>query len=214
MNAQAARLMRREPSKGQPGPTRQRRPTGGRLNATVDWVDLIRRVAKDGDRDAFARLFEHFAPRVKGFLVKTGSDPETAEDIAQSTFVAVWRKAGQFDPKTAGISAWIFTIARNQRIDAARRSVRQERVLSAEATYQVDTAESPEQIHARNEDVALVTTALARLSEEQFTVVRLSFIEEKPHGEISVLLGIPLGTVKSRIRLAMTRLRDLLDEPK
>ncbi|MGO4513740.1 sigma-70 family RNA polymerase sigma factor [Bradyrhizobium sp. MOS001] len=180
----------------------------------MDWAYLIKRVANEGDRDAFARLFEHFAPRVKGFLVKTGSDPETAEDIAQSTFVAVWRKAGQFDPATAGVAAWIFTIARNQRIDAARRSVRQERALSAEATYEVDTADSPEQIHARNEDAALIAAALARLSEEQSTVVRLSFIEEKAHGEIATSLGIPLGTVKSRIRLAMNRLRELLDEPK
>jgi RNA polymerase sigma-70 factor (ECF subfamily) len=175
---------------------------------------LIRRVANEGDRDAFARLFEHFAPRVKGFLVKTGCDPETAEDIAQSTFVAVWRKAEQFDPATVGVAAWIFTIARNQRIDAARRSVRQERALSAEVTYEVDTAGSPEQIHARNEDAALIAGALARLSEEQSTVIRLSFIEEKAHGEIASSLGIPLGTVKSRIRLAMNRLRELLDEAK
>lgn len=213
VNAQAAWLTLTEPSGAQPGPIRQLRLTGERLKATVDWVDLIRRVATDGDRNAFARLFEHFGPRLKGFLIKTGSDPETAEDIAQSTFVAVWRKAGQFDPASSGAAAWIFTIARNQRIDAARRSARQERVLLVEAGHEVDTADSPEQIHARNADMVLIMTALARLSEEQSTVVRLSFIEEKAHGEIASSLGIPLGTVKSRIRLAMDRLRTLLDEP-
>ncbi|QAU44413.1 sigma-70 family RNA polymerase sigma factor [Bradyrhizobium guangzhouense] len=181
----------------------------------MDWIDLISRVASHGDRDAFARLFEHFAPRVKGFLIKTGSDPETAEDIAQSTFVAVWRKAGQFDPTTAGVAAWIFTIARNQRIDIARRALRHDRALqSPETAYEVETVASPEAIRAQSEDVTRIAKALARLSEEQSTVVRLSFIEERPHGEIASSLGIPLGTVKSRIRLAMKRLRELLDEQK
>jgi RNA polymerase sigma-70 factor (ECF subfamily) len=179
----------------------------------VNWVDLIRRVANDGDRDSFARLFEHFAPRVKGFLVRMGCDPESAEDIAQSTFVAVWRKASQFDPATAGVAAWIFTIARNQRIDAVRRSLRQERAILSDAIYETETVVSPEQIHAVHEDARRIATALAALSEEQSTVVRLSFIEEKAHGEIASSLGIPLGTVKSRIRLAMSRLRELLDEP-
>lgn len=183
----------------------------------MDWADLINRVAKHGDRDAFARLFEHFSPRVKGFLVKTGTAPETAEDIAQSTFVAVWRKAAQFDPATVGVAAWIFTIARNQRIDTARRLVRHDRALVSETAWgieSVEPADTPEHIRARHEDAARVSKALTRLSKEQSTVVRLSFIEEKVHGEIASSLGIPLGTVKSRIRLAMIRLKDLLDEPK
>lgn len=185
-----------------------------RPKATVGWADLIGRVAAHGDRDAFRLLFEHFAPRVKGFLVKTGMQPEAAEEIAQSTLVAVWRKAGQFDPATAGAAAWIFTIARNLRIDAIRRSARQARTAQPVAPDdELDAVESPETTMARRDDVSRVTAALSRLSEEQSTVIRMSFIEERPHAEIASALGIPLGTVKSRIRLAMTKLRDLLDEP-
>lgn len=180
----------------------------------MGWAELIGRVAASGDRDAFRVLFEHFAPRIKGFLVKTGMDAGAAEEIAQNTLVAVWRKAGQFDPTSAGAAAWIFTIARNLRIDAARRAARQARASQpAELDYEPEPAESPETIMARRDDVSRVTAALLRLSEEQSTVIRMSFIEERPHAEIAEILGIPLGTVKSRIRLATSRLRDLLDEP-
>lgn len=185
-----------------------------RPKATVEWAELIGRVAAHGDRDAFKVLFEHFAPRVKGFLVKTGTDADTAEEIAQTTLLAVWRKAAQFDPSSAGAAAWIFTIARNLRIDAARRAVRQARAAEPAAANDVDdTADTPETAMVRRDDISRVTAALKRLSGEQSTVIRLSFIEERPHAEIADTLGIPLGTVKSRIRLAMNRLRDLLDEP-
>jgi len=185
-----------------------------RPKATVEWAELIGRVAAHGDRDAFKLLFEHFAPRVKGLLMKIGTDADTAEEIAQSTLLAVWRKAAQFDPSSGGAAAWIFTIARNLRIDAARRAVRQAR---ADQPGLIDDADeivdSPEILMTRGEDVSRVAAALLRLSEEQSRVVRMSFIEERPHAEIAESLGIPLGTVKSRIRLAMSRLRDLLDEP-
>ena len=181
--------------------------------ATVDWAELIGRVAISGDREAFKALFAHFAPRIKGFLIKTGCNPDEAEEIAQSTMVAVWTKAGQFDPSTAGAAAWIFTIARNQRIDAARKASREGRlsqgvVLDEEA----DPTLAADQIVSRVEDATRVAAAIERLSVEQSTVIRLSFIEERPHSEIAAVLGLPLGTVKSRIRLAMNRLRDLLDD--
>lgn len=179
----------------------------------MDWAELIGRVAAQGDRDAFKLLFEHFAPRVKGLLVKTGTDADTAEEIAQNTLLAVWRKAALFDPSSAGAAAWIFTIARNLRIDAARRAIRQARAAEPAADEVDDTIDTPETAIARRDDVSRVTAALAQLSAEQSTVIRLSFIEERPHAEIAETLGLPLGTVKSRIRLAMNRLRDLLDEP-
>jgi len=185
-----------------------------RPKATVEWAELIGRVAAHGDRDAFKLLFEHFAPRVKGLLMKIGTDADTAEEIAQSTLLAVWRKAAQFDPSSGGAAAWIFTIARNLRIDAARRAVRQARADQPGLIDDVDDiVDSPEILMTRGEDVSRVAAALLRLSEEQSRVVRMSFIEERPHAEIAESLGIPLGTVKSRIRLAMSRLRDLLDEP-
>lgn len=193
---------------------RFQRVTGERPKATVEWAELIGRVASQGDREAFKLLFEHFAPRVKGLLMKTGTDADVAEEIAQNTLLAVWRKAAQFDPTTAGAAAWIFTIARNLRIDAARRAIRQARADQPAVTDEVEEiADSPELIMSRRDDVSRVSAALLKLSDEQSRVVRMSFIEERPHAEIAETLGIPLGTVKSRIRLAMNRLRDLLDEP-
>ncbi|WFU78766.1 sigma-70 family RNA polymerase sigma factor [Bradyrhizobium sp. CIAT3101] len=179
----------------------------------MEWAELIGRVAAHGDRDAFKLLFEHFAPRVKGFLVKTGMTADAAEEIAQNTLLTVWRKAAQFDPASAGAAAWIFTIARNLRIDSARQAARQAKAnASAERDETPDVAESPETMMTRSDDVSRVAAALLRLSEEQSTVIRMSFIDEQPHGEIAERLGLPLGTVKSRIRLAMARLRDLLDD--
>ncbi|MDN4987716.1 sigma-70 family RNA polymerase sigma factor [Bradyrhizobium sp. WYCCWR 13022] len=179
----------------------------------MEWADLIGRVAAHGDRDAFRLLFEHFAPRVKGFLVKAGMTADAAEEIAQATLLTVWRKAAQFDPASAGAAAWIFTIARNLRIDSARQAARRARTAeSAQRDETPEVADSPETMMARSDDVSRVEAALQRLSEEQSTVIRMSFIEEQPHGEIAERLGLPLGTVKSRIRLAMVRLRDLLDD--
>ncbi len=184
-----------------------------RPKATVEWAELIGRVAAHGDRDAFRLLFEHFAPRVKGFLVKAGMNADAAEEIAQTTLLTVWRKAAQFDPASAGAAAWIFTIARNLRIDSARQAARRAKTaVSAERDETPEVVDSPETMMTRRDDVSRVAAALLKLPEEQSTVIRMSFIEEQPHGEIADRLGLPLGTVKSRIRLAMARLRDLLDD--
>jgi RNA polymerase sigma factor (sigma-70 family) len=179
----------------------------------VQWAELIGRVASSGDRDAFKTLFEHFAPRIKGFLIRTGCSAEEAEDVAQSTLIAVWRKADQFDPATTGTAAWIFTIARNLRIDSARRAARDGRLgLDVDLEYEPDPGEPADLVMSRVEDAARITAAIEKLSADQSRVIRMSVIEERPHTEIAAALGIPLGTVKSRIRLGMSRLRDLLDE--
>jgi len=190
------------------------RPCSERPRLTVEWATLIGRVA-EGDREAFQRLFEHFAPRVKGLMLKTGASGDDAEEIAQETLLTVWRKAAQFDPASAGAAAWIYTIARNLRIDAVRRAARAGAVdQDAELDYIVDPSEPADDVMARNDEAGRIARALSSLSEEQSTAIRLSFIEERPHPEIAGALGIPLGTVKSRIRLAMNRLRALLDETK
>ena len=184
-----------------------------RPKAKVEWAEMIGRVASQGDREAFKSLFEHFAPRIKGFMLKAGCSADQAEEIAQETLIAVWRKAGQFDPTTTGVAAWIFTIARNLRIDAVRRAARGGRSgPEAELADAADPADAADIVISRAEDASRVKAAIERLSAEQSSVIRLSFIEERPHPEIANMLGIPLGTVKSRIRLAMNRLRDLLDE--
>ena len=181
--------------------------------AKVDWADLIGRVAAHGDRAAFKRLFEHFAPRIKGLMQKAGCSSDEAEEIAQNAMIAVWRKANQFDPATAGAAAWIFTIARNLRIDLFRRRARADRLQTdSELPDAPDPADPADAVISRVQDAARIAAAIKQLSTEQSMVVRLSFIEERAHPEIASLLGIPLGTVKSRIRLAMNRLRDILDE--
>lgn len=179
----------------------------------VDWADLIGRVASSRDREAFKRLFEHFAPRIKGLMLKAGCSSDEAEEIAQNALIAVWRKANQFDPATAGAAAWIYTIARNSRIDLLRSKARADRLQGvSELPDAPDPAEPADIVISRVQDTARITSAIKRLSTEQSMVVKLSFIEERPHPEIASLLGIPLGTVKSRIRLAMNRLREILDE--
>lgn len=184
-----------------------------RPKSKVQWAELIGRVASSGDREAFKALFEHFAPRIKGFLVRTGCTAQEAEEIAQSAMITVWRKASQFDPATTGATAWIFTIARNLRIDVARRATRDVRLRQAmELSYEPDVAESAEATYSRIENATRIIAAINRLSAEQSAVIRLSFIEERPHPEIATMLGVPLGTVKSRIRLAMNRLKELLEE--
>jgi RNA polymerase sigma factor (sigma-70 family) len=177
----------------------------------VAWAELIGSVATRSDRDAFRTLFEHFAPRLKGFLLKKGANAEEAEEIAQNTMIAVWRKAHQFDPNSSGAAAWIFTIARNLQIDAARKATRDDRLVKE---VQLESFTDPFELTEptiSNVDTLRVTSAIDQLASEQSEVIRLSYIEGRPHSEIAASLGIPLGTVKSRIRLALKRLRALLD---
>lgn len=172
---------------------------------------LIEAVAKRRDRDAFVALFDYYAPRIKGFLMRSGLAAGHADDLAQDALLAVWRKAGQFDRNRASASAWIFTIARNLRIDSLRR----DRRAAAHVFDDTDLPEAPaqpsEEFEAA-ERVARVRAALLHLSKEQIRVVELSFFEGKAHAEIADQLSLPLGTVKSRVRLAMTRLRELLGD--
>lgn len=178
--------------------------------SSVDGSALLAAIAARGDREAFARLFAHFAPRVKAFLLRMGLPDAQAEELAQETMLTVWRRAEQFDPATDGAAAWIFTIARNLRVDAARRDRLIPRLeLLAEEPPPPAAADTAIQSSQHTERVR---QALARLPDEQADVVRLSFFDDRPHAEIERALGIPLGTVKSRLRLAMARLRTLLDD--
>lgn len=172
---------------------------------------LVKAVAISRDRQAFARLFEHYAPRLKSFLLRQGVDDGSAEDLAQETMMSVWRKAALFDPAKATAGTWIFTIARNLRIDAIRKARRPEfdaedPAFVPDAEPAADDSLSAEQTGAR------VRAALAELPEDQAAVVRLSFFEDKAHAEIADQLSLPLGTVKSRLRLAMKRIRTFLGD--
>lgn len=180
----------------------------------LQWGSLVSAIAKRQDRAAFAALFEFFAPRIKAFMQRSGASEARAEELAQETMLAVWRKAALFDPASAGAAAWIFTIARNLRIDAHRRERRGGMVETSdvEIEFQIDDSPQPDALLATTQSEERVRSALTKLSDDQMRVVELSFFEEKAHAEIAQILGIPLGTVKSRLRLALNRLRNLLSE--
>ncbi|MDH0863822.1 sigma-70 family RNA polymerase sigma factor [Mitsuaria sp. GD03876] len=181
-----------------------------------DWPALMRLVADQRDRAAFGRLFAHFAPRLKSYLIRTGSTDDAAEDLAQEALVTVWRKAALFDPAQAAVSTWVFTIARRLRIDATRRhrpdgaaavDHLDDLVLDAMAADQPGVDEHADAARQARR----VRDALGRLPPEQALVLRLSFYDDEPHARIAAELGLPLGTVKSRIRLAVAHLRKLID---
>lgn len=172
---------------------------------------LVGAIAARQDRAAFAELFRCFAPRVKAYLLRLGAPPPTAEDLAQETLLTVWRKAALFDPAKAGVSTWVFTIARNLRIDALRREGRPE-VPHDEVADAADPAPQADDMLLLSQNQARVRAAIEALPAEQADVVRLSFFADKPHREIERELGIPLGTVKSRLRLAMGHIRSFLGE--
>lgn len=174
------------------------------------FADMIRAIAAHGDRDAFADLFNHFAPRVKSYLLRLGAPPELAEELAQETLLSVWRKAAAFDSGRAAASTWIFTIARNLRIDAFRRARRADPAEDPSDTP--DAPKTPDDALAAVQSETRIRHALLSLPPEQAEVVRLSFFSDKPHSEIAEDLALPLGTVKSRMRLALSRLRDILGD--
>ena len=182
--------------------------------SSEDLSRLMLMVALERDRQAFAALFAYFAPRLKSFLLRSNITGSLAEEIVQETMLAVWQKASYFDPARAGVSTWIFAIARNQRIDRLRRD-RERQIDSPGADLyeeQKDEAPSAEAAIVADEQANRLRQAMKALSAEQALILRLSFFLEKPHAEIARELGIPLGTVKSRVRLAIGHLRSLLSD--
>ena len=177
----------------------------------VDFSELVLAVGRKQDKQAFGQLFAHYAPRVKSYLMRQGADDGQAEEVVQETMLSLWRKAAMFDPSKASAGTWIFTIARNLRIDAIRKSRRPEFDPDDPAFVPDQEASADESMEAGEMRVK-VREALSELPEEQASVVRLSFFEDKPHGEIAKQLKLPLGTVKSRLRLAMRRIRVALGE--
>lgn len=173
--------------------------------------DLLKRVGLTQDRDSFARLFAIFAPRVKAYMMKVGSDPASSEEITQETFIRVWRKAGQFDPKKASAVTWIFTIARNLRIDRLRKENRPT-FDPDDPIFIPETSQTPLENMEQSTIVERVKLSISGLPEDQREVVQLSFIEGLSHQEIADAIGLPLGTVKSRLRLSFVKLRHALGD--
>ncbi|MFC3070990.1 sigma-70 family RNA polymerase sigma factor [Phenylobacterium soli] len=170
---------------------------------------LIEAVAQHRDRQAFAQLFAHFAPRLKTWLMKSGASAQAAEDFAQDAMLTVWRKADLFDASRAGAAAWIFAIARNRRLDLLRREARTPPLPELDPC--APESEQPDALLASAQAAARLRGALGRLQPDQAEVLRLAFMLEHPHSEVARRLGLPLGTVKSRIRTGLLRLRQMLE---
>jgi RNA polymerase sigma-70 factor (ECF subfamily) len=177
----------------------------------VDAEALIARIVTSQDRSAFEALFLAFAPRIKTYLMLRGASADRAEDLAQETLLLVWRRAASFDPRRASLGAWMFTIARNMRIDSLRRE-KSARSYALSMHEPVVEEATPHTASESAEAQARLREAVAELPPEQIEIVRLSFYEDKPQAEIAAQLGLPLGTVKSRQRLAIARLRGLVGE--
>ncbi|MDX6750061.1 sigma-70 family RNA polymerase sigma factor [Geminicoccaceae bacterium 1502E] len=169
----------------------------------------MRAVARSQDREAFRRLFDYYAPRLKAYLRRAGAAGDAAEDLAQEVMLTVWRRAWQFDPAKASLSTWVFTIARNKRIDALRRERRPDMQLD-DPSLQPEPPPRGDNVTELFRMSQLVMRAVEDLPEEQSRLLKIFYFEEKPHGAIAEELGLPLGTVKSRLRLAMARLRTVL----
>ena len=170
----------------------------------AEWALCIARVRAAQDEAAFVALFEHFAPRVKGFLIKSGASDTLAEECAQDVMATVWQKAHQFDPTRASVATWIFTIARNRRIDMLRRQRRPE-----PDDLPWGPEEEPEQVDiiVLQQESERLAEALRRLPDKQRALVERAYYGDLTHSEIAAETGLPLGTIKSRIRLALERLR-------
>ena len=181
--------------------------TGTDGGAQGEWVAEMLRVARDSDQQAFARLFAHFAPRVKAYLIKSGSTAQAAEDCAQDVMATVWNKAAQFDPARASVATWVFSIARNRRIDLLRKARRPE---PEDLPWGNEDEPDSADIYAFSQETARLGQALQALPPAQRELIEKAYFGDLTHTEIAGATGLPLGTIKSRIRLALDKLRQAM----
>lgn len=187
------------------------RDSGQRSGLDRDHLaELVQRIAQRQDRAAFAELFNVFAPRLKSYMIRLGADDTLAEELGQEVMLTLWRKAEQYDPQQASVSTWIFRIARNRRIDAHRRANKPD-LDPNETDLQPAAIEPPDAAVDRADMEANVRAALHHLPEDQLKLLKAAFYGGLSHSEIATEFDLPLGTVKSRIRLAFNRLRGKLE---
>ncbi|OLF81118.1 hypothetical protein AWH62_00115 [Maricaulis sp. W15] len=181
-------------------------------DAAREMSALLVRVGQTHDRAAFRVVFDHFAPRIRAFLLQRRLAPAQADDLTQDVMLAVWRRAASYDPAKAAASTWIYTIARNQHIDQFRKAQRASKMDETDPSLQPVPMPAADLLFEQAESAETVGAALESLSADQREVVAMAFNEGLSHSEISERLNVPLGTVKSRIRLAMSKLKTTLGE--
>ncbi len=170
----------------------------------VQWADRIAAIARTQDQTAFAEVFRHFAPRVKAFLMKSGADSALAEECMQDVMATLWNKAHLYDPSRAAVSTWIFTIARNRKIDLLRRYARPE---PEDLPWGPEDVPDQADVLALQQETTKLAAAINALPEKQRQLIERAYFGDLTHSEIAAETGLPLGTIKSRIRLALDRLR-------
>ena len=180
------------------------------VNDDDDLTLCVELIGKNQDKLAFNNIFRYFAPRLKSFLVKAGSTDSQAEEVIQEVMIAVWTKSSTYDSSKSSVSTWIYTIARNKRIDKIRKEKRHYLSESDEGLeIPVDSTQEKEIFSAQVSNS--LKKYMSNLPEEQSKLLQLSYFYNKTHADISAELKIPLGTVKSRIRLALTKMRHLVE---
>ncbi len=173
-------------------------------NEAEAWARDLELIKIKQDVEAFERLFNSFAPKVKGFLIKSGTDNAMAEECVQEVMTTVWNKAHLFDPTRASASTWIFTIARNKKIDAIRKQKRPE---PEDLGWGPEHEPDQEAVIGLQQETARLGQAIESLPEKQRFLLERAYFSDMSHSEIAAQTGLPLGTIKSRIRLALDRLR-------
>ena len=188
-------------------------PDSPRPAASADaFADLVEAVARRRDGDAFAQLFAYYGPRVKAYFRRLGTADDAAEELMQDVMLTLWRRAEMFDRNRASVATWLFTVARNRRVDVLRREYRPQ--VDANDPALVGSAAPPaadERLEADQAERRL-RQALATLPAEQAEMVRQSYFRDRSHSVIAEEMRLPLGTVKSRLRLALARLRSALKD--
>ena len=182
------------------------------VSTRVLMSNLLTKIAEERSDDAFQKLYSEYAPRVKTYMMQQGADPALAEELAQETLLTVWRKASQYSPDRGTAAAWIFTIARNLRIDRLRKDVRWQSLPDEQAEAIPSEAAGQDEMVLISQRRVRVQAALADLPPDQRTVVTLAYIEGLSHSEIAEKLSTPIGTIKSRMRLAYQKVRDALED--
>ena len=168
------------------------------------WVEHLKRIQLNNDQKAFSELFGYFAPRIKAFLIKSGAPSSMAEECTQEVMATLWHKAHLFDPSRASVATWIFTIARNKKIDAFRKQRRPE---PEDLLWGPESEPEASDVLALQQEASLLTQAMLALPSQQRDLIKKAYFGDLSHSEIAVETGLPLGTIKSRLRLALSKLR-------